>query len=160
MLQWLLLTKHSSVALKLLSNDFWQVWISSALVLTTSVLVILASRSVRLSRVSLWSVWSSCRPQTAAPMLPVAIMEGGFMARRSSGKEKGLHINVQLVIQVLSDTLRFVTVIWRAAALMKDAWEVQTSESSPMCMLHSWTWLSHSLNFNVSFMMKPVWFPS
>lgn len=148
MLQWLLLTKHSCVALKRLSNDFWQVWISSSVVLTTSVLVILASSSVRLSRVSLWSVWSSCRPQTAAPMLPVAIMEGGFMARRSSGEEKELHINVQLSIQVPSDTLWFVTLIWRAAA--------QTPESSPMCMLHSWTWLSHSLNFIVSFMVKPA----
>lgn len=59
--------------------------------LTTSVLVILASRSVRLSRLSLWSLWSSWRPQIAAAMLPVAIMEGGFMARRSSVKERCLN---------------------------------------------------------------------
>lgn len=66
-------------------------------VLTTSVLVILASSSVRLSRLSLWSVWSSCRPQMAAPMLPLAIMEGGFMASRSSARDKS--INVQSVKQ-------------------------------------------------------------
>lgn len=66
-------------------------------VLTTSVLVILASSSVRLSRLSLWSVWSSCRPQMAAPMLPLAIMEGGFMASRSSARDK--NINVQSVKQ-------------------------------------------------------------
>lgn len=53
--------------------------------LTTSVFVILASRSVRLSPHCDWSAESSCRPQIAAPTLPVAIMEGGYMANLKSG---------------------------------------------------------------------------
>lgn len=101
MLQWKFSRMHCVEALKLLSNYSWQVVVPLTLVLTTSVLVILASSSVRLSRLSLWSVWSSCRPQTAAPMLPVAIMEGGFIARRSSGEGRGKCINAQLVKEQL-----------------------------------------------------------
>ena len=56
--------------------------------LTTSVFVILASRSVRLSPHCDWSVESSCRPQIAAPTLPVAIMEGGYMANLKSVREE------------------------------------------------------------------------
>lgn len=52
--------------------------------LTTSVFVILARRSVRLSPHGDWSAESSCRPQIAAPTLPVAIMEGGYMANLKS----------------------------------------------------------------------------
>lgn len=52
--------------------------------LTTSVFVILASRSVRLSPHCDWSAESSCRPQIAAPTLPVAIMDGGYMANVKS----------------------------------------------------------------------------
>lgn len=53
--------------------------------LTTSVLVILASSSDRLSPCSVRSTRSSWRPQTAAPTLPVAIMEGGYIAKLKSG---------------------------------------------------------------------------
>lgn len=56
--------------------------------LTTSVFVILARRSVRLSPHCDWSAESSCRPQIAAPTLPVAIMEGGYMANLKSVRRK------------------------------------------------------------------------
>ena len=46
--------------------------------------VILASSSVRLSPHSERSVLLSCRPQIAAPTLPVAIMDGGYMAKLKS----------------------------------------------------------------------------
>lgn len=48
--------------------------------LTTSVFVILARRSVRLSPSSSW------RPQMAAPTLPVAIIDGGYMAKLKSAR--------------------------------------------------------------------------
>ena len=51
-----------------------------------SVFVILASSSVRLSPHCDWSEESNCRPQIAAPTLPVAIMEGGYMAKLKSGR--------------------------------------------------------------------------
>lgn len=52
--------------------------------LTTSVFVILASSSVRLSPHCDWLAKSSWRPQIAAPTLPVAIMDGGCMANLKS----------------------------------------------------------------------------
>lgn len=48
--------------------------------LTTSVFVILARRSVRLSPSSSW------RPQMAAPTLPVAIIDGGYRAKLKSAR--------------------------------------------------------------------------
>lgn len=63
--------------------------------LTTSVFVILASSSVRLSPHCDWLAESSCRPQIAAPTLPVAIMEGGYMANlKSVWGEKNTKLNV------------------------------------------------------------------
>lgn len=59
--------------------------------LTTSVLVIFASRSVKLSPHCDWSAESSCRPQIAAPTLPVAIMDGGYMAKVKSAWGEGDH---------------------------------------------------------------------
>lgn len=53
-------------------------------ILTTSVFVILASNSVRFSPHSERLVLLSCRPQIAAAMLPVAIMDGGYMAKVKS----------------------------------------------------------------------------
>ncbi len=54
--------------------------------------VILASRSVRLSPHCDWSAESSCRPQIAAPTLPVAIMEGGYMAKLKSVGERNTNL--------------------------------------------------------------------
>lgn len=54
--------------------------------LTTSVLVILARKSVRLSPESELSPSSSWRPQMAAPTLPVAIIDGGYMAKLKSAR--------------------------------------------------------------------------
>lgn len=59
-----------------------------AAILTTSVFVILASNSVRLSPHSEWLVLLSCRPQIAAATLPVAIMDGGYMAKLKSERKK------------------------------------------------------------------------
>lgn len=67
--------------------------------LTTSVFVIFASRSVRLSPHCDWSAESSCRPQIAAPTLPVAIMDGGYMANLKSVRGiKTFELNVSLLV--------------------------------------------------------------
>lgn len=59
-------------------------FIIKAAILTTSVFVILASNSVRLSPHSERLVLFSCRPQIAAATLPVAIMDGGYMTKLKS----------------------------------------------------------------------------
>lgn len=57
-------------------------------ILTTSVLVILAKCSVRLSPESSFSASSNCSPQIAAPTLPVAIIDGGYRAKLKSAREQ------------------------------------------------------------------------
>lgn len=56
---------------------------------TTSVLVILARRSTRASPVSELTSSSCWSPQMAAPTLPVAIIDGGYMANLKSARTRG-----------------------------------------------------------------------
>lgn len=56
---------------------------------TTSVLVILARSSTRASPVSELTSSSCCSPQMAAPTLPVAIIDGGYMANLKSAERRG-----------------------------------------------------------------------
>lgn len=81
-------------------NDLLKVvlvkFIVKATILTTSVFVILASNSVRLSPHSERLVLLSCRPQIAAATLPVAIMDGGYMAKLKSEEKANQERSVKL----------------------------------------------------------------